>query len=540
MRVNLKGKSVLLVDDFREMRIAIKGTLEALNADDIVDVGSGFDALEAMKRREFDLILCDYNLGEGKDGQQVLEEARIAGLLKQQALFVMITAENTSEMVMGVVEYYPDGYLVKPVSRPVLELRLSKLSQRKAFLFPIENCLQRKDYRGAIAACDKALSAPSAYQHEVIKLKGGALLSSGAYDDAVTLFEQVLEERDLPWAMAGLGKALYQSGRYKQAEEVFSRLVDEHRAYMEAYDWLADARCRLNDSAGATEVLKTASRLSPKSIRRQQKLGWMALKEGDYSASIKAFKNATTYGRHSCYHQPDDHAGLVRAYSAEGQPNRADEVITEGRRRHRKSQLSMTALDLAEGMHLHVTGRNEQAANVLDGAAKDYLAGKGDLDGAGAVDLLDTCLKLKLSEPATEIAKRVMLEHHEDEALALQVRTAFENAGLAAQGESLIETARHEIVEINNEGVRLARQGRLKDAITYLTGAAEDLPGNSTINLNAAQVLIKDMQANGATRGHLLKAKKHLARAEQQHGTQARYKKLKTDFDVLVGATGAA
>ncbi len=539
MRVNLKGTKTLLVDDFREMRIAIKGTLEALGADDIVDVGSGQDALDAMTAQDFDLVLCDYNLGDGKDGQQVLEEARISGLLKQQALFVMITAENTSEMVMGVVEYYPDGYLVKPVSRPVLELRLRKLAQRKRFLSPIEKCIQLKDFQGAAAECDKASQTPSPYRHEAIKLKGAALLTSGALDDAAALFEEVLEERDFPWAMAGLGKAHYLAGRYKQAVEVLTRLIDDHRSYMEAYDWLADARCRLDDPARATEVLASAGRLSPKSIRRQQKLGWLALKQGDYSTSAKAFKNATTFGRYSCYHKPEDHAGLARAYSGDGKPKKAEETLTEGRRRHKKTSHNMAPLNLAEGLHLYAVDRAEQARGLIESTAKDYLRGGGDLEIDGASDLLDLCLKLKLPDAAKGIAKRVLLEHHEDEQLAAQVRTAFEKAGLATEAESLIDGARHKIVEINNEGVKLARLGRMKDAIVHLTSAAEDLPGNSTINLNAAQVLIKEMKANGVTRSYLLKAKRHLAHAARDHKAGNRHRKLSNDLGTLTG-TGDA
>ncbi len=37
---------------------------------------NGAEALSKMQSRRFDLVLCDYNLGPGKDAPQVLEEAR--------------------------------------------------------------------------------------------------------------------------------------------------------------------------------------------------------------------------------------------------------------------------------------------------------------------------------------------------------------------------------------------------------------------------------------------------------------------------------
>ncbi len=91
-----------------------------------------------MRRRAYDVVLCDYNLGEGMDGQQVLEEAKHRRLVGYATVFVMITAENTMEMVMGAMEYKPDDYLTKPFNKELLKSRLEKLVARKRDLVPVQ------------------------------------------------------------------------------------------------------------------------------------------------------------------------------------------------------------------------------------------------------------------------------------------------------------------------------------------------------------------------------------------------------------------
>ena len=48
-------------------------------------------ALEAISKETFDLILCDYNLGDNTNGQQFLEYIRTRDMISRNTLFTMIT-----------------------------------------------------------------------------------------------------------------------------------------------------------------------------------------------------------------------------------------------------------------------------------------------------------------------------------------------------------------------------------------------------------------------------------------------------------------
>lgn len=142
---SLKNKSILIVDDFPGMRSMLKTMLLSYSATDVIECGNGVEAIEKMAERTFDIVLCDYNLGEGKDGQQILEEAKERDLIPYSTVYIMTTAENTSEMVMGAVEYQPDDYLSKPFTKQVLIARLKTLVEKKSFLKPIANAMKHKD-----------------------------------------------------------------------------------------------------------------------------------------------------------------------------------------------------------------------------------------------------------------------------------------------------------------------------------------------------------------------------------------------------------
>ena len=155
---SLKGKHILIIDDFPGMRSMLKNMLTVYCPDTITEATNGEEAINFITENQYDVILCDYNLGPGKDGQQVLEEAKEKDLIPYSSIYIMTTAENTAEMVMGAVEYIPDGYLSKPFTKEVLISRLKKLVEKKENLREISFAIQQRDYVSAIDICKTLLS----------------------------------------------------------------------------------------------------------------------------------------------------------------------------------------------------------------------------------------------------------------------------------------------------------------------------------------------------------------------------------------------
>ena len=141
---DLRGQSILIVDELPQVRTMLRELLVSCAADQIESLSDPERALEWMAAERPDIILCGYDLGEGKDGQQVLEEARERDLIPYSTIFILISAENTLRRVMGAVEHEPDAYLAKPFTREVLQNRLRRLQQKKAHFRDIGRAVEQR------------------------------------------------------------------------------------------------------------------------------------------------------------------------------------------------------------------------------------------------------------------------------------------------------------------------------------------------------------------------------------------------------------
>ncbi len=106
----------LVIDDFENFRLSMRHMLRGCGADNIELVAHARPAVEYCTYNHVDVVLCDYNLGDGMNGQHILEELRHKKLLKRTSLFLLVTSESSREMVMGARENPPDAYLTKPIN----------------------------------------------------------------------------------------------------------------------------------------------------------------------------------------------------------------------------------------------------------------------------------------------------------------------------------------------------------------------------------------------------------------------------------------
>ena len=137
----LAGKRILIVDDLVEARSSLKKMANILGGDKIDAATDGIEAMNLIHRNDYDIVLSDYNLGRTKDGQQVLEEARFTNRLPATSLFIVITGENAMDMVMGALEYDPDGYITKPYTLNMLKERLIRIITVKEKLRPANEAI---------------------------------------------------------------------------------------------------------------------------------------------------------------------------------------------------------------------------------------------------------------------------------------------------------------------------------------------------------------------------------------------------------------
>ena len=108
--MNLKMR-ILVVDDFASMRKIIKGLLKQIGFQNIEEADDGSTALEKLKIREFDLIICDWNMPK-VPGIEVLKAVRNDPRLKDLP-FLMVTAEAKKDYIIEAVKAVVSPYMCK-------------------------------------------------------------------------------------------------------------------------------------------------------------------------------------------------------------------------------------------------------------------------------------------------------------------------------------------------------------------------------------------------------------------------------------------
>lgn len=518
MPLNLEQYRFLICDDLRDVRLTVRSILESLQVRQIVEAKSGDEALELLAKHPIDVVLCDYNMGDGRDGQQTLEEARARGLVKATTTWIMITAEQSVDVVMGSIENNPDDYLVKPINKTALNVRLERVMNRKLALRPIEAALAAHDYLAAIRVCDELAASVPASRFEVLRLKVNALIACGEFNEAAEICAGLLAERDLPWAMLALGRARLASGNQRQAKMMFVKLIEKFPHVMEAYDLLATIEREQGNGEEAQRVVKQALQLSPRSTRRQQFLGDVASENGDHAEAARAYERAVALGEDSFYGRPEDTARLVLSTMHAKTPEIALQLLNEISRRQMRKKGGRQAnwrLTTVEAKALHRMGRRADAAAAARRALTEYRSEVNQNSIGSTIELARSCYEIELREDADWVVGRLVRENFDRPEILAQIQEMFDGLELHAPGKALIERERQAIIETNNEGVMLAKSGRFDEAQALLQQAAEELPNNLTVQLNVVQATLMQMQQQGPTNQSRYLAQEHLARASQ-------------------------
>lgn len=314
MALDFSKKKALIIEDMAEARILQKKMLNDFGFNDIDVAMKAETAIEYLKSRKYDVVLSDYNLGNGKDGQQLLEEVRFSQLIPNTSSYLMVTAETSIEMVMGAIEYQPDGYITKPFSQALLQRRLQKLIETKLKLLDVNEALDSKDYEKAITAADETIAKHPFLESKCNRTKGDCYLELEQYDKAIDLFSEALEERKMPWALFGLAKAYFFKKQYKEAEPRFRQLMLDNRFFVNAYDWLAKCLIEQNKKEEAHSVLIEAAEKSPKAILRQMELGRLSMEMGDFLTAEAAYRRALFLGKHSVHNSSQISVNHLRCF----------------------------------------------------------------------------------------------------------------------------------------------------------------------------------------------------------------------------------
>jgi CheY-like chemotaxis protein len=301
-----KKLTFLVVDDFNSFRSTVNSMLMSLGASQVSMAGNGAEALELCRRKKFDVILCDYDLGPGKNGQRVLESLRHHQLIDRESIFVLISADVSKQAVMAAYDCTPDDYLAKPINAHMLDRRIGRLLDQRDVLRPAYKALENSDPDLAMSILTKIALAKGKASLGAQKFLGELFIEHDELNKAEKLYLNVLENKPLDWAKLGLAYVQQARGNYEKAGEVFTALTQENPLYLPAYDGMASNWYLRSNHAKLQDAIEKSVSVSPMSILRQKNLANIAEKNGDIPTALKALRECHRLGKESCHGNWDD------------------------------------------------------------------------------------------------------------------------------------------------------------------------------------------------------------------------------------------
>ena len=519
-------KRVLVVDDHPGMRTSLRITLSNFGVTQTDMAPSAADAVHKVRQRHYDIIISDYNLGEGRDGQQLLEELRTGKLIGLSTVFIIVTAERIYEKVISAVELAPDDYLIKPFSAEVLRTRLEQVLRKKETLNGIYSNIELGRLAEALASCETLISEKSRYIIDVIRLKAELLVALGEFEQARQVYEHVVKMRAVPWARLGLARTLHLLERRVEAEALLQSVVVDTPEYLAAYDLLARVQESEGRQAEAQETLGRAVAVSPNSLPRQQMLGELALQNGDLDTAARSLERVLTRGANSVHLRPEDFANMAKVYMGQGKPDRAFSTVKEILRTFKHDPKAQFSAAVTESLLQAQAGNqtaSQQALKVAEETQRKYAL---TLDDLATLDMAHAMIANGRAKEGGKLVEDVVRNNHESRGLLSRATRLYEYLGRGEEGRALIEKSRQDVVKLNNEGVKRAREGDLAGSVELLAQAARELPNNVQIALNAAYALLALMRRDGFDEERMTEAAKLLAQARNRDAKHPKLLKL--------------
>ncbi len=490
--------SVLIVDPNPSMRGNLHNMLNQSSITKIEYAVNAGTAIRQLGKRPFDIIICEYDLGsgsDGQDGQQLLEDLRHHNLIGIWTIFIMLTSEGVYGKVMSAAELSPTDYILKPFTADVLSTRIGRAIERRATFLPVYQLIGQGALRDAIKACAAAEVKHPRHAADFLRLRAELHLNLGELEQAEQIYQGVLASKLLDWANLGLAKTLFAQERYDETQELLLKLLEQNPRLMSGYDLLAKTQEALGQPAQAKKTLEDAVALSPHMVRRLRHLGEVALSADDIGAAERAFKQVVAKAKYSEFRDPEDHVNLVRTLVKKGDASQAGGVVRDLERSMRGNANVDACRAISAALLQELAGNSAGAVNELNLAVTAVAASKG-LSPQLKIGLVHSCLKNNLDKAASDVMLGLMNDP-DSEVTMEQAVEEFEKAGRHDMAQTVGAHISQQVEELISDAADQASHGELKAAVTALGKALRRTPGNLQLLFASVEAILRQLNTLG-------------------------------------------
>lgn len=119
---------ILVVDDMASIRNVLLTMLKSIGYTDNDEATNGIQALNLMRKNQYDLLITDYHMPK-LNGIQLLKRVREDEQLKHTRV-LMVTCEDQREKIQSIIAAKVNGFILKPFTTNTLKNQISKISNK--------------------------------------------------------------------------------------------------------------------------------------------------------------------------------------------------------------------------------------------------------------------------------------------------------------------------------------------------------------------------------------------------------------------------
>jgi len=491
----LNGLTALIIEPHAGMRASIHNMLNLCGLSKIEHAGSSNNAIKHLGLRQYDLILCEYDLDGGQDGQQLLEDLRHHKLITLATMFFMVTAEGNYSKVVSAAELAPTDYILKPFTADRLLERIARALEKRNVFMPVYQFMESGNQREAIEACIEGVKNHPKYAIDFLRLRAELHMFLGEPAEAELIYQQLFDAKAIAWARLGLAKTLFMRERFDEAKDMLEELVDSNKKFVDAYDWLAKTHAAVGSLEKSQQVLADAVAVSPHAVRRLRKLGETALEAGDTDTAEKVLKQVVSKAKYSEFRDPEDHVKLVQTLVRKGDPVQAAAVIRDLDKSMGGQKNTVACSAISSALVHEYTGNDVRLNESLTTALNACRDATG-LSAEVKMELARNCLQNNMELGATEVMRDVM-RNAPNNAVMAKAAAVFEKLGRADLATAAAQESRQQVVDMMAAGAAKAKEGDFRAAVTLMIEAVNKLPDNPQVVFNAAVAVLKCLENLG-------------------------------------------
>ncbi|MCS0591433.1 response regulator [Massilia norwichensis] len=492
--------SVLVVDPNPGIRANLQNMLNQSGITRVEYAVNAGTAIKQLARRNYDVVLCEYDLGggsgsEGQDGQQLLEDLRHHKIIPPWAIFIMLTSEAAHDKVIGAAELQPTEYVLKPFTAEALNQRIQRALARRTAMLPAYQQVAQGNPQAAIRTCIDAANTQPRHAADFAHLRAELHASLKEHEQAEAVYRQLIAARPLGWARLGLARSLAAQGRTLDAIDLLEQLVRDNPRLMAAYDLLARCFEERGEHAQAQKTLEEAVGISPNMVRRLRKLGEVALETGDIAAAEKSFKQVVTRSRYSEFRNPEDHVNLVKALVRKGDAQSAAGVVRDMERSLRGTPELDACVAISNALLQEAGGNQAGAIAGLRSAVTAVRAGSALSPGL-KVGLTRSLLEHRMDEEASEVMLTAM-NGQDGGVTAQQAMNVFVKAGRPDLADGMGKQLRAQAQILLGVADEKRNMGDVRGAVQTLLEALHMAPGNLQVMIAVVGGILRQIMEMG-------------------------------------------